>query len=84
MTDIIIYIIKSGPFVNFQISRQKELNGLLKKGIFEIINIVFIGTRIFDNRFVDQIKNEGTEKAFEKSRLMIQTFNDSEKYGILI
>ena len=40
-------------------------------------------TRIFDRRFVDQIKNKGTEKAFEKSRLIVQAFNDSGKHGIL-
>ena len=38
---------------------------------------------IFGSRFVDQIKNEGTEKAFEKSRLVVQAFNDSEKHRIL-
>ena len=40
--------------------------------------------RIFDSRFVNQMKNKGTEKAFEKSRLVVQVFNDFEKYGILI
>ena len=29
------------------------------------------GARIFDSRFVDQIKNEGIEKVFEKSRLVV-------------
>ena len=29
------------------------------------------------------MKNEETEKAFEKSRLVIQAFNDSEKQKIL-
>ena len=84
MADITVYITRPGPSVNFQASRQKELNGLLEKGVFEIMNTVPIGTRIFGSRFVDQVKNEGTEKAFEKSRLVVQAFNDSEKHGILI
>ena len=86
--DITVYISKSmpqPPSPNFQASRQKELNGLLEKGVFEIIKTEDIpaGARIFGSRFVDQIKNEGTEKAFEKSRLVVQAFNDSEKHGIL-
>ena len=58
---------------NFQASRLKKLNKLFKKRVFEIINIedVLIKARIFDNCFVNQIKNEGIEKAFEKSRLII-------------
>ena len=32
---------------------------------------VLTEARIFDNRFVDQIKNEDIEKAFEKSWLII-------------
>ena len=66
---------------NFQISRLKEFNELLEKGIFEIIHIddLFIEARVFENRFMNQIKNEGIEKAFEKSRFVIQTFNDSKK-----
>ena len=33
---------------------------------------------------MNQMKNEKTEKAFEKSRFVIQTFNNSEKQKILI
>ena len=64
---------------------MKKLNELFEKEVFEIINIkdLFIETRVFENRFVDQMKNEGTEKAFEKSRFVMQTFNDSKKYEIL-
>ena len=73
------------PFANFQTSRLKKLNGLFEKEIFEIIHIdnLFIETRVFENRFINQIKNEGTEKAFEKSRLIVQTFNNSKKQKIL-
>ena len=74
------------PFINFQTSRLKELNKLLEKKVFKIIYIdnLFTKARVFENRFVNQIKNEGIEKTFEKSRLIVQTFNDSKKQKILI
>ena len=58
---------------NFRAFRLKEINGLLEKGVFEIINKedVPVGTRIFDSRFVNQVKNKGTEKTFKKLRLII-------------
>ena len=61
------------PFTNFQISRLKKLNELLEKKMFKIINIedLFAKTRVFNNRFMNQMKNEGTEKAFEKSRFIM-------------
>ena len=40
--------------------------------------------RIFNARFVNEIKNENTKKTCEKSRLVIQAYNDSEKNQILI
>ena len=50
-------------------SRQKELNRLLERGVFKVVDLVDVppGTRIFNSRFVDEIKNPGTDKAFEKS-----------------
>ena len=74
MTDIIIYISRFiSSFVNFQASRLKKLNGLLEKRVFEIIHIddLSIKARVFESRFVNQMKNEGIEKAFEKSRFVI-------------
>jgi len=57
-------------------SRQKELNVLHEKGALKLWEV---GVRIFNSRFVDEIKNEGTDKAFEKSRLVVQAFNDTDK-----
>ena len=34
------------------------------------------GVYIFNSRFVNKIKYLGTDKAFEKSRLIIQAYND--------
>ena len=71
--------------LNLQAFRLKKINNLLEKRVFEIINKqdVSIETRIFNSRFMNQIKNKGTEKVFEKSRLIIQAFNNSSKYKIL-
>ena len=74
MTNIIIYMFKpTSSHSNFQVSRLKKLNELLKKEVFEIINKedVLAETRIFNNRFIDQVKNKDTKKVFKKSRLII-------------
>ena len=46
-------------------------------------NLVLQETRIFNSRFVDEIKNKDTEKAFQKSRLVVQAYNDQEKELVL-
>jgi hypothetical protein len=65
----------------FAESRRKEINDLLKRQVFEIIIIskVFKNVRIFNSRFVDEIKHSDTSQAYEKFRLMIQIYNDHEK-----
>ena len=70
---------------SFVDSRIKEINGLLEKGVFEVVDIASVpqGKRIFNSRFVDTIKNEGTDQAFEKSRLVVQAYNDQEKELVL-
>ena len=69
----------------FDASRLKETNMLMERGVFEIVpeSSVPPNTRIFNSRFVDEIKDPGTDKAFEKSRLVIQAYNDPEKYLVL-
>ena len=66
-------------------SRQSEINGLLEKGVFEIVDPTKLpdNVRIFKSRFVDEVKNKGTDKAFEKSRLVVQAYNDQEKDIVL-
>jgi hypothetical protein len=39
--------------------------------------------RIFNSRFVDEIKHSDTSQAYEKSRLIVQTYNDHEKTLVL-
>ena len=71
------------PFVK---SRKKEINGLFEKGCFEIVSTfdVFHEVRVFNSRFVDEIKNIDTVDAYEKSRLVMQTYNDQDKAEMLI
>jgi hypothetical protein len=64
---------------DFTKSRQKELDGLLQKGVFQVVSEVPKGAQLFGSRFVDEIKNGGTDKAFEKSRLVIQAYKDIGK-----
>jgi hypothetical protein len=69
----------------FAESRRKEINDLLKRQVFEIIitSKVLKDVRIFNFRFVDEIKHSGTPQAYEKFRLVIQTYNDHEKTLVL-
>jgi hypothetical protein len=53
----------------------------LKRQVFEIITLseVLKNVRIFNFRFVDEIKHSDTSQAYEKSRFMIQAYNDHGK-----
>jgi len=53
--------------------RQKEISSLLEKGAFKFVNVSEVpkDTRIFGSQFVNEIKNSGTNKAYEKSRLVM-------------
>ncbi len=88
--DIIVFLqedeeISSISTFTFADSRRKEINDLLKRQVFEIITIseVLKNVRIFNFRFVDEIKHSSISQAYEKSRLVIQTYNDHEKTLIL-
>ncbi|KAE8549025.1 hypothetical protein EYB25_007540 [Talaromyces marneffei] len=52
----------------FTESQRKEINRLTEKGVFEAVDPkdVPLNIRIFNLQFVDEIKNPGTDKAFEK------------------
>jgi len=39
--------------------------------------------RIFNSRFVDEIKNKSTENELKKSRLIVQAYNDENKHVVL-
>lgn len=72
-----------GTVSQFKESRAKEIKGLMEKGVFVPVHKnAAEGYRIFGCRFVDTIKNEGSKEAFEKSRLVVQGFND-RNHGLL-
>ena len=72
--------------VQYEDSRQTEIAGLLEKGVFAVTSRTDVpeGVRIFNSRFVDEIKNKGTEKELRKSRLVIQAYNNESKHIVLI
>jgi hypothetical protein len=80
--DSIIHI----AFSQFAESRQKEINDLIEKDVFQSVskNDVSSDVRIFNFRFVDEIKHLDIDKAFEKFRFVMQTFSDQNKNLILI
>ncbi len=57
----------------------------MKRQVFEIITIseILKNVRIFNSRFVDELKHSNISQAYKKSRLVIQTYNDHEKILIL-
>jgi hypothetical protein len=75
-------MIQNTPFTD---SRRKEINRLLEKGVFTTITEKDVpqGIHIFNSRFVNKIKHPGTNKAFEKSRLVVQAYNNQGKDLVL-
>ncbi len=69
----------------FAAFRQKEINDLIEKDVFQSVRTddVSPDVRIFNFRFVNEIKHFDTDKAFEKSRLVVQAFNDQNKNLVL-
>lgn len=80
--DVFAYT-RQAPFTE---SRAAEINGLIEKGVFEIVPLSAVpaGTRLFTSRFVDQIKAPGTPKEHEKSRLVVRAYQDHEKERVLV
>ena len=75
------------PGAPFEASDKQEIEGLIARGIFkfEIYDPAkFEGARIFNLRIVNEIKGKTTDTLFEKSRLVIQRYNDKGKEVIFI
>jgi len=69
----------------FQESQQREIDSLIIRGIFEFVRYdlnVHKG-RIFNSRLMNKVKEKSTETPYEKSRLIIQAYNDAGKGVIL-
>ena len=75
-------ILNHHPYVK---SRKKKIIELIEKGIFISVNKKKMSEnmRIFNSRFVDKVKNVGTDSTFEKSHLVMQAYNDSTKHLVL-
>ncbi|KAI0995357.1 hypothetical protein K3495_g12825 [Podosphaera aphanis] len=83
-TDSPHFIKSRNDKIDFTESRKLEIQGLIEKGVFKIAHITEARNhRIFGSRFVDTIKNEGTVKAYKKSRMVVQGYNDDGKKTIL-
>ncbi len=54
---------------------------MIAQSVFELVlkDKLLEGIRLFNSRFVDEVKNKGIDKAFEKSKLVIQAYDDKEK-----
>jgi hypothetical protein len=70
----------------FQASDKKEINSLLTRGVFafeQFNDFKHGGEQIFKSRIVREIKGKATPTSFEKSRLVIQAYNNHGKEVIL-
>ena len=58
---------------------------MLEKGVFKLVNPKDLpaDAHVFNLRFIDEVKNAGTNKAFEKSRLVVQAYNNLNKDLVL-
>ncbi len=65
--------------------REKRILMLLEKRVFHIVNpkIILVGIWVFNSQFVNEIKNASTNKAFKKSCLVMQAYNDFNKDLVL-
>lgn len=51
----------------------------MDSGVFSLVPVMNAeGQHILGLRFVDTIKNEGKPSAFEKSRLVVHAYNDTD------
>lgn len=73
------------PGKPFQQSDQDEIDALIGNGTFEFtaFDSTIHTDRIFNSRLVREIKGKTTDRPYEKSRLVIQGFNDEGKANIL-
>lgn len=66
-------------------SWQKEITKLLKKSIFKVIILkeILSNIQVLKSRFLDGIKNPSIDKAYKKSSLVVQAYNDKNKKFVL-
>ena len=69
----------------FEQSQQMEIDSLIARGVFDFVqfNPAIHRGRIFNSRLVNEVKGKTTSTPYEKSRLVIQAYNDAGKGQIL-
>lgn len=60
-------------YLKYILFRQKEIARLLEKTVFKVVIIrnILSNIHIFNSYFVDKIRNLSTNKAYEKSHLVL-------------
>jgi hypothetical protein len=74
------------PGLPFEQSQTKEIEGLITRGVFEFVQYnpsQHASVRIFNSRLVNEVKGKATDMPFEKSRLVVQAYNNEGKEMIL-
>ncbi|KAI0999169.1 hypothetical protein K3495_g9027 [Podosphaera aphanis] len=74
------------PGTPFEASDDKELKGLFETVVLKPIQFderLHGSTRIFKSRMMREIKGKNTDAPYEKSRLVVQGYNDIDKFQIL-
>ena len=74
------------PRKPFKESQRQEIKSLVANGVFEFVKYdpdKYSGIRIFNSRLVNEVKGKATSTPYEKSRLVIQAYNDKGKELIL-
>jgi hypothetical protein len=88
--ELAIKLRKNGVIITlgdlFKRSQQQEINGLIVREVFEFVQYNLnkhSGVRIFNSRLVNKVKEKATNSPFEKSRLVVQAYNNKGKELIL-
>ncbi|KAI0994535.1 hypothetical protein K3495_g13645 [Podosphaera aphanis] len=75
------------PGAPFEAAQKQEIDSLIARGVFDFVNWdpkgKHAGVRVFNSRRVNEIKGKTTNRPYEKSRLVIQAYNDDGKDTIL-
>ncbi len=76
----------STPDVPFKQSDQTEIESLLANGMLlplQYNSNKYAEVYLFKSRLICEIKRKTTNKSYEKSRLMVQSYNDTKKMALL-
>ncbi|KAI0991551.1 hypothetical protein K3495_g16636, partial [Podosphaera aphanis] len=76
----------STPGKPFEEADRAEFNSLIKNGVVKIIKynpIEHDQVRLFNTRLIREVKGKGTANPYEKTRMVVAAWGDSEKKEIL-